>query len=170
MPGMIPLPDFVDRVLTTRERIQFSFADPYGHLNSAKYLELMLNHRLHAADEQLSCHAMDIAKKLGIGFATATVDLRFVSPCRVGEWVELASWVSTHDTSGFTLSLIMVGEKSRKVKATAEVRFASINLSSNASCPMPEALPTRAQAGVITERPEKRAYLATIQASSGGAP
>jgi hypothetical protein len=35
----IPLYDFLDRAISSKKKVQFSFVDPCGHMNSSRFLE-----------------------------------------------------------------------------------------------------------------------------------
>ena len=72
----IYIKDLQSRVLTSRERVKFSQVDPYGHLNAARYLEFMTNHRVEAAEQQLGCYTLDIVRDLKIAFVIADAHIK----------------------------------------------------------------------------------------------
>lgn len=158
----IPFNDFLNRVLTSMERVQFSHVDPYGHLNTSRYIEFFLNHRIHAAEEQLQCFTMDIVKELSVGFVVQEMSTRFLSPCFQGETLELASWVSEKLPSGFTLSVLMSSKKNHKAKACGRIQFVSIDLRTGKPVNLPEALPSRSESDLISDRPASLTYLEQI--------
>lgn len=158
----IPFLDFMGRVLITRERVQFSHIDPYGHLNTSKYIEFFLNHRIHAAEEQLQCYTMDIVKELSIGFVVQDIQVRFSSPSFQSEILEIASWVSGKNESGFTLSLVMLSELKRKVKSSARVQFVSVDMKTGRSTNLPISLPTRSAESLIATRPMAEVYKTSV--------
>lgn len=158
----ISFPTFLNKVLTSNERVQFSHVDPYGHLNSSKYVEFFLNHRIHAAEEQLKCFTMDIVKELSIGFVVQDINIRFLSPSFQGEVLEIASWVSSISEFGFTLNMIMASETKRKAKAIAKVKFVSIEMKTGRPIKLPEALPSRSTESLIITRPDSNTYISTL--------
>jgi len=158
----ISFPDFLNRVLISNERVHFSHVDPYGHLNTSKYIEFFLNHRIHAAEEQLKCFTMDIAKELSIGFVVQDINVRFVSPSFQGEVLEIASWVSSISEYGFNLNLIMASESKRKTKAVAKVQFVSVDMKNGRPIKLPDALPSRSLESLILTRPDSSSYKTTV--------
>lgn len=158
----ISFPDFLNKVLISNERVQFSHVDPYGHLNTSKYVEFFLNHRIHAAEEQLQCYTMDIVKELSVGFVVQDINVRFVSPSFQGEVLEIASWVSSIGEYGFTLNMIMASEAKRKAKAIAKVQFVAVDMKTGRPTELPETLPSRSADSPILTRPDANTYKHTI--------
>lgn len=154
--------DFLNKVLISNERVHFSHVDPYGHLNTSKYVEFFLNHRIHAAEEQLHCFTMDIVKELSIGFVVQDINVRFVSPSFQGEVLEIASWVNSTSEYGFTLNMIIASEAKRKTKAIAKVQFVSVDMKTGRPTKLPDALPSRSSEALILTRPDSVSYKSTI--------
>lgn len=158
----IPFDSFLNKVLTSTERVQFSHVDPYGHLNTSRYVEYFLNHRIHAAEEQLQCLTMDLVKELSVGFVVQEMSTRFLLPCFQGETLEIASWVSQKSSHGFTLSVIMSSMKNHKAKACGRIQFVSVDMKTGRPIALPQALPSRAESDLTVERPTAQAYLEKI--------
>ena len=49
----LPFADYRRRVLVSRERVKFAHADPYGHLASGAYVDMVMSHRVEALEEGL---------------------------------------------------------------------------------------------------------------------
>lgn len=158
----ISFSDFLNKVLISNERVHFSHVDPYGHLNTSKYIEFFLNHRIHAAEEQLKCSTMDIVKDLSTGFVVQDINVRFLNPSFQGEVLEIASWVSSINEYSFTLNIIMASEAKRKAKALAKVQFVSVDMKTGRPTKLPEALPSRSTESLIHTRPDSNTYKSTI--------
>lgn len=154
--------NFIHKVLTSTERVQFSHVDPYGHLNTSKYVEFFINHRIHSAEQQLECYTMDIVKELSIGFVVHDMQLRFFIPCFQGELLEIASWMNEKSDYGFSMYMTMSSASKRKVKAIAKVHFVSVDMKSGRSIELPKKLPSRSDLNLISERPSSTEYMKTI--------
>ena len=164
----ISLEDFKNRVLTSQERVHFTFVDPYGHLNANRYLEFILNHRIAAAEEQLQCVTMDIAKEMKIGFVVSDVTLKYLSPAFLGEELEIASWVTEVLAQGFKISAVISSAKTKKVKLSACLEFKSVGAADGRLTEMPTALPTRSEERLIESRPLASEYVSTIRGLAEG--
>ncbi|MES2855773.1 MAG: thioesterase family protein [Bdellovibrionota bacterium] len=161
----LPLTDFVGRVVTSSERVQFSQVDPYGHLNASRYSEFFVNHRITAVEDQLQVSTVDLAKNLNVGFFVARLDIRYLAPCFLGEICEIASWVQTLSDGGFDLHITLIGLKNRKVRASGVMEIKTVDASTGKPVRCPAALPSRATTNVLAERPTSTEYLATLQTS-----
>jgi YbgC/YbaW family acyl-CoA thioester hydrolase len=158
----LKLIDFIGRVVTSRERVQFTHVDPYGHLNSARYTEFLINHRIDAIEDQLQVATLDIGKVLGTAFVISRMDIRYVSPSFLGEELEIASWIERLDKSGFELRLVISGGERRRVRAQAMQEIRTVNFKTGQVIDCPSFLPTKGPADILHTRPLKAEYLAGI--------
>ncbi len=78
----VPVEAFIDRVFTSQETIPFSFVDPYGHLGTARYLELFVNHRIQAPEKQVGISTLSMARDMKLGLVFYETRLRFLIPSR----------------------------------------------------------------------------------------
>lgn len=166
--NQILLEDFKNRVLTSRERVHFTFIDPYGHLNANRYLEFILNHRIAAAEEQLQCVTMDIAKEMKIGFVVTDIALKYLSPAFLSEELEIASWVTDVLPQGFKISAVISSIKTKKVKLSARLEFKSVGAQDGRLTAMPTALPSRSEERLIEARPLAADYVSDIRGLNEG--
>ena len=162
MNNPILFSDFFNKVLISSERVHFSHVDPYGHLNTSRYIEFFLNHRIHAAEEQIKCYTMDIVKELSLGFVVRDLNVRFVSPSFQGEVLEIASWVRLVTEQSFELSLVAASLAKRHAKAVARIEFVSVDMKTGRPTKIPNSLPSRSSDNPISRLPSSSTYLATI--------
>jgi YbgC/YbaW family acyl-CoA thioester hydrolase len=161
--NQLPIHDFIDRVVTSQERVQFTHVDPYGHLNSARYTEFLINHRIDAIEDQLQVVTLDIAKVLGAAFVIARMDIRYLAPTFLGEHLEIASWVEGLHSSGFTLQLVISGGEKRKVRAQAMQEIRTVNFKTGQPIECPTFLPTKGSSDILQTRPLKTEYIAGLK-------
>lgn len=161
--GQMLLSDFVNRVVTSRERVQFTQIDPYGHLNAARYADLAVNHRITAVQDQLGVITLDIAKTMGIGFYVSSLNIQYVAPIFLSEEVEIASWVEKIEASAFHLRIVISGEKNKKVRALITQKIQTVDVKTGKPVPCPEALPSMGEADLLLKRPTAAEYVATLR-------
>lgn len=160
--NVIPLKEFVDRVVTSTEKVQLSEVDPYGHLNASRYAEYLINHRFSAVEDQLKVSTIGVLRSTGVAFVVTRLDIRYVRPCFLGEIIETGSWVRSFDESGFTLNLVMSSEANKKVRAHAVMECRSIIAATGKSVAMPTLFPTTGPTSIAQTRPTSSQYLSTL--------
>lgn len=157
----IPVQEFLNRVVSSQERIGFSFSDPYGHLSTCRYLELFVNHRILAPDEQQGITTMELVKQnIGLFFAHAGVD--YLRPTFLGETVELNSWVKAFDTSGFEVFGVLYGKEKKDARATFKAKIRSVDLKTGKPVALPSTIPCRSDQ-LISQLPFKDQVLPLIK-------
>ena len=161
--NILPLASFIDRVVTSRERVQFTQVDPYGHLNASRYTEFLVNHRITAVEDQLQVVTLEIAKTLSVAFVLERLDIRYHAPSFLSEELEIASWVESIHATGFRLQLVIVGEKNRRVRATAlnDVRTVDVIKGQPVACPA--GMPSKADESIFLSRPLSTEYVAGLR-------
>jgi acyl-CoA thioesterase FadM len=85
----LPMADFMERVLVTRERVKFHQADPYGHLNSGEYVSLVMDHRVEALQDQLQCSVAKWAQVTKVGYVLRDIAVTYLAPAFVGDFLEV---------------------------------------------------------------------------------
>lgn len=157
-----PLSDFLKKVVTSTERVQFTHIDPYGHLNASRYVEFIINHRIQAVEDQLQVMTMDIAKSVGAAFVVVRLDIRYLTPCFLNEELEIGSWVENIQKFGFTLRVVISGEKSRKVHAVAFQEIRTVNFKTGLLIECPLSLPSRGDPSLLHNRPDSAEYTSQL--------
>lgn len=163
----ILIEDLKCRVLVSREKVKFSQVDAYGHLNSARYLEFMTNHRIEAAEDQLGCYTLDLAKNLNIGFVVVDAHVQFLRPALSGENLEISSWLEFYDENGFSLRVFITSCHSRSVKSIGNLKFRSVGIHDGMPVPMPQRLPSRAAVDPLPSCPLVSQFKTTLKLPKG---
>jgi len=137
----IPSLEFINRVLATEDKVTFSFVDPYGHLNTARYLEIFVNHRVSGPEERAGLSTLAMAKEMKLGMVFHAVTLKFLVPAFLGERLQVYSWaISAHET-GFSILGIIASEKNGRAKCVVHADLRSVNLESGRPVKLPATLP-----------------------------
>lgn len=156
----VPGTAFVHRVVESEDSATFTSVDPYGHLNTNRYLEMFVNHRVSAPDEKASVSTVAIAKEQRIGFVFHRIEMDFLSPVMVGEKVRMASWIESLSKAGFRVHGLMIGANSR-VRCAFVAELKSVSLESGRLIPLPESVPCRDLA--VETLPNKSEYLTGLK-------
>lgn len=132
----ISFADIRGRVLVTRERVKFADADPYGHLASGAYVNMIMSHRVEALQDHLGFSIMQAASS-GVAYPARHVDIAYLRPALVGDELEVASWLESLGTSSLEVRAIVVGAHDRKARAVARIRFVTVDAKSGRSVAVP---------------------------------
>jgi YbgC/YbaW family acyl-CoA thioester hydrolase len=153
--------DFRGRVLTTRERVKFAHADPYGHLASGAYVDMIMSHRVEALQDLLGFSIVRSAAD-GVAFPARTVEVTFLRPSLVGDELQVASWVDDMGVSSFEVRALVCGAKDRKARALARVHFVTVDARTGRSVPVPAALSSSFDTNALITLPTTVDYLASV--------
>lgn len=164
MPTMIEIPmaGLRGRVLVSRERVKFADADPYGHLASGAYVNMIMNHRVEALDDLAGFSILSYARS-GIAFPARNVEVAYFRPAFVGEMLELASWIETLGGSSFEVRVIVAGLEDRLARAAAKIHFVTVDTRSGAPVPVPEVLPSSATTDPLLDLPHLSGYYGSVR-------
>src|SRR5688500_4146153 len=88
----VPMADLRGRVLVSRERVKFADADPYAHLSSGAYVDMIMSHRVEALHDLVGFSIMRYASS-GVAFPARKIEVSYLRPAFVGDTVEVGSWV-----------------------------------------------------------------------------
>jgi acyl-CoA thioester hydrolase len=144
----LPMAGLRHRVLIGRERVKFADADPYAHLASGAFVDMIMSHRVEVLQDLLGFSIMQFART-GIAFPARSVTVSYVRPAFVGDVLEIASWVEQLGTSSFEVRAVVAGADDRTVRATASVQFVTVDTRTGKSLPIPETLPSSAETDPI---------------------
>ncbi|GEM_PF-1927509 len=161
--AQLKMEDFIDRVLTTSERVKFSQADPYGHLNTAEYVDMVLNHRLEALATLAGINLMTLAELDGIAFVIHKFSVNLFAPSMVGDKLEIASWIAGLQSNGMEVRGIVIGEEDRKTRAAGIFDFITIDTKRGRPIPPPEVFESRYQNNPLVSLPFSYDYLEGIK-------
>jgi acyl-CoA thioester hydrolase len=157
----IPMVDFRGRVLVSRERVKFADADPYGHLATGAYVNMIISHRVEVLDGLAGFSIMSHARA-GMAFPARNIEIAYLWPAFVGEMLELASWIEALGHSSFEVRAVVVGLEDRIARAAARIHFVAVDSRSGATVPVPATLPSSASVDPLRELPQLSGYYGTI--------
>ena len=149
----IPITKFENRIFESKERVHFTAIDPYGHMNSARYFEMVINHRAYAVEEAIGCYTKDILEKTGCAFVLANANMSFARPSFQGETLVVQSWLTSLKEKTFHISFTIFGRDAEDLRYSGELRFCGVDLGTHRPCKLPEALPTRDNPELIMTLP-----------------
>jgi acyl-CoA thioester hydrolase len=149
------------RVLTTTERVKFTDADPYGHLASGAYVNMIMSHRVEALQDRLGFSIVRFAAS-GVAFPARSVTVTYLRPTYVGEVLELGSWIEEMDDSRFELRVIVADAADRTARAVATIEFVTVDARTGKRMTTPEMLPSSAKSDPLPDLPGSEEYVAGI--------
>ena len=153
--------DFRRRVLVTRERVKFADADPYGHLASGRYVDMVMSHRVEALEDLVGFSIVRYAAA-GVAFPARSVEVSYLRPAFVGESLEVASWLEELGSSSFEVRAIIGGATDRKARAVAKIHFVSVDAKTGRTVPAPTTLPSGATEDPLIRLPRLSDYIGSI--------
>lgn len=157
--------DLHERVLVSRERVKFAEADPYGHLASGSYVDMIMSHRVEVLHDLVGFSVMESART-GVAFPARNISVSYQRPAFVGDVLEIGSWLSELGTSSFEVRVIVSGSEDRLVRALARVHFVTVDAATGRLRPRPHALLSAAASSPVASLPSAAAYMAVL----GGVP
>jgi YbgC/YbaW family acyl-CoA thioester hydrolase len=157
----LPFADFRHRVFITRERVKFAHADPYGHLASGRYVDLIMSHRVEALEDVAGFSIMRSAGS-GVAFPARNIEVSYLRPAFVGDALEIGSWIAELGTSSFEVHAIVSGATDRKARAAARIHFVTVDAKSGKPVPVPKTLPSSANSNALVGLPMLVDYRNTI--------
>jgi YbgC/YbaW family acyl-CoA thioester hydrolase len=153
--------DFRGRVLVTRERVKFTDADPYGHLASGRYVDMVMSHRVEALEDLVGFSIVRHAAA-GVAFPARNVDVSYLRPAFVGESLEVGSWLEELGATSFEVRAIISGASDRKARAVAKIHFVSVDARTGRTVPAPTTLPSSFESNPLHRLAGLTEYLGSI--------
>jgi len=157
----LPMAALRGRVLVSHERVKFADADPYGHLASGAYVDMVMSHRVEVLDDRLGFSIVGSARS-GVAYPARNVEVAYLRPAFVGDRLELGSWIEAVGTRSFEVRVVVAGEEDRAVRALATLVFVAVDARTGKAVPVPEALPSTASGDPLSALPLAADYLRTL--------
>lgn len=157
----LPMAALRGRVLVAHERVKFADADPYGHLASGAYVDMVMSHRVEALDDRLGFSIVGHARS-GVAYPARSIAVEYLRPAFVGERLELGSWIEAVGTRSFEVRVVVAGEEDRAARALAVLHFVAVDSRTAKAMPVPEALPSAASGDPISDLPLVADYLRAL--------
>ena len=153
----LPIADFRGKLFESEEVVFFSYVDAYGHLNSAKYLEMVLNHRVHALEKSIQCYTLDLLKVTGIGLVIANSSINYFKPSFQSETLVIQSWVHEIQEVSFVVEFQIFEKNSKQLRSNGSLKCVSVDLKTHKTCPLPKFMPSRGKKEDLLSLPNKSA-------------
>lgn len=118
-----PYRALVGRMVRSSLQVGFTDCDPYGHMNTARYLEAAIHHRMTEVRQLIGLDVMRLKEERGLIYIIRKVELEFMEPAVPGEWLWLDSWVDEVQAS--KLRVIVRFCKQENERPCAQVLFTS---------------------------------------------
>jgi acyl-CoA thioester hydrolase len=150
--------DLAGRVLVSRERVKFAAADPYGHLGSGAYVDMIMSHRVEALHDLIGFSIVQYAQSSGIAFPARRIVMSYLRPAFVGEVLEIGSWIEELGASSFEVRASVTGADDRRVRAIAAIHFVTVDARTGRPLPSPETLPSNATLDPFAQLPSAMSY------------
>ena len=151
----LPIEAFKGKLFESEEVVFFSYVDAYGHLNSAKYLEMVLNHRVHALEKTIQCFTLDLLKASGIGLVIANSNVNYVKPSFQSETLLIQSWVHELQEVSFVVEFQILEKSSKQLRANGSLKCVSVDLKTHKTCQLPKFMPSRGRKQDLLNLPER---------------
>jgi acyl-CoA thioester hydrolase len=157
----LPFAELVGRVLVSHERVKFADADPYGHLASGAYVDMIMSHRVQVLEDLVGFSIMHFARS-GVAFPARNIEVSYLRPAFVGETLEVGSWIEALGTSSFEVRAIVSGGKDRAVRALSKISFVTVDSKTGKPVPVPDVLPANVVATPFVELPHLSSYVSML--------
>ena len=95
MKEAIPLTACVGRLMTSETIVGFTDCDMYGHVTTAKYLEMAIDHRYRAIEQQLGIDFEDFARQEGVLLVNRKVTMRFLMAAKLHDPILIQLWIDS---------------------------------------------------------------------------
>ncbi len=149
------------KVLVSRERVKFTDADPYGHLASGAYVNMIMSHRVEVLEDLLGFSIVRYASS-GTAFPARSITMTYLRPTYVGELLEVASWIEALGSDDFELRVIVSDAADRTARAVGKIEFVTVDARTGRRIPTPETLPSSATSDPLAALPTSTEYLSGI--------
>jgi len=137
--GKILLKDCVGRMIRTETRVGFTDCDPYGHVASARYLEMAINHRMSAVTEQLGFDTLKTAQESGVAFVNKEVNLKFQSPAQFDQWLVIESWIDEARDYKLVVKVRISDRETGKVVCRVTIQTVTFDIREGTPVSIPQA-------------------------------
>jgi acyl-CoA thioesterase FadM len=122
-----------------------------------------MGHRVEALQDQLHCSITQWVQQLKVGFFLREIDVEYIGPAQVGDYLEVASWGFELQPEGFLARFAVIDEVKRSARAIGTMRFVTVNAETGRKMPIPDTLPSQADENLLLTRPTSREYLAAVK-------
>lgn len=112
------------RLHTTTITVRSYHADAYGHVNNARYLELLEEARWRLLEEGLD---LSILERDGLGFVVVRIEIDYRQPAGVGDVLEFRSRLKRMGARSGVVNQKVLRQRDETLVAEADVTFVLID-------------------------------------------
>jgi thioesterase III len=113
---------------STDIKIRGFHIDVFGHMNNARYLELMEDARWQYID---ATNFQEYLTKNNWGFAVVNINISYKKPAHNGDILTFTQTIKRMGNSSMTIDQIMTKKNTGELVASAEVTFVVLDLASH---------------------------------------
>jgi|SRR5579872_2198730 len=117
--------------------VRFGDLDPYGHVNSAAYLDYVFSSRLIFAKRNLQFDCIELMQREGLGFFVSQANVRYLRPIIGMTKISVNSWTQKISRLSLEIEFCIRDSNSGLAHAGGQVFVVVMNLKSNKPCSLP---------------------------------
>ncbi|KAA3605690.1 MAG: acyl-CoA thioesterase [Planctomycetota bacterium] len=138
----LPLQSVVGRLFTTDSQVGFTQCDANGHMNTAAFLELAINHRMSEVLDFMGLDTVRQAKERGIVYLIRKVEMDLQAPASHGEHLLLESWIDQVHASRMIVKVRIRRRHDRKTCCLVVFTATTMNTRKGVLIQIPETFPS----------------------------
>lgn len=128
-------PEALPKVLSSTVRVRFQDCDPYGHLNNAAYLNVLINAREDQLVEQYEWDLYAYSAQQGSAWVVGKHDIIYRQPAVMNEIVQVRTRVVKQAEKNLVVEMAMLDQKGKALKAVMWTTFVHVNMKSGRPVP-----------------------------------
>lgn len=125
-------------IYTASIGVRYGDLDPYGHVNSAVYLDYIISSRWIFLEKRFGLSAHDIISK-GVAFFLVNANIDFLRELRGTQMVDVSSYVSRLESSELDVSFTIY-RQDKKIASSGTLRFTIMDLRNMTRQSLPQSL------------------------------
>ncbi len=138
----IPINIFLNRVVKSEHRVEFTHIDSYNHLNAGRYVEFLINHRFTAPETCFGFKAMELSREKSVGFYISSLNINYKRPALLGHTIEIGSWFNEFSPSQFKVKFIFADKEKRRKLADGNLMVAVVDVKTGYPTQVPDSFPS----------------------------
>lgn len=119
----VGIESFLNRVVTSRDRVLFSDLDPNGHLNASRAISMAIDHRSGALLDSVKFSSLHFTLEQKKTFFLTDLKTRFISQAFMDQWLTIGSWVSAFTDRTVEVRILLINEETLKTIAAVTINF-----------------------------------------------
>jgi YbgC/YbaW family acyl-CoA thioester hydrolase len=159
----VPFKNYLHKVFIKNERVSFSSCDPYGHMNTSEYARMMTDHRAFILDDIAKTPMFLLIEKYNVAYVVKEIDIKFISACKYGDYLEIASWMSAMSEFTCDVYVTIIDQNTKKPKALGKMFYCCADVKTGRPKLNPENFPCLCEEDPTPQLLNSSAYLESVQ-------